>query len=136
MRIVHTGTYETLEDALCGLEARLAFMWDRRLNIVDGLAGVKVRGKKKYVFNLYVYSHGAVAYSLAPFSCQWDSAKCGEITAYGKNANLIAEAIVSTLNQYMNNDYYDVLDDNDEPIECGVTLFEALDIAPDAKVDY
>jgi hypothetical protein len=136
MRIVHIGTHETLEQALCGLEARLAFMWERSLHIVDGLDGIKVRGKKKYVFNLYIYSHGAVKYSLAPFSCQWDSAKCGEITAYGKNAEMVAEAIVSTLNQYMNNDYYDVMDDEDECIECGVTLSEALKVAPGAKVDY
>jgi hypothetical protein len=67
---------------------------------------------------LYLYDHSGVSMSTAPFACPWDSGQVGYIYVDRTNteytdtlAGLIAE--VETYNQYLNNDTYGYVIEDD-----------------------
>ena len=65
-----------------------------------------------WVFPVYAYIHGAVALSLAPFSCPWDSGQSGYIlfpNDWAKDyeaARKCAEAILDTATAAINGEVY------------------------------
>lgn len=76
----------------------------------------------KWVFNVYGYEHGGIAFSLRPFSCPWDSGQAGFICSDEEDrdkAYAQAEAELKTYTAWCNGEVYGykIEDDNGEEID-------------------
>ncbi len=74
-----------------------------------------------FSFPIYRYEHGGIAYSLAPFSCPWDSGIAGYITCDAETyeeAEKECAARINEFTQWVNGSVYCVTDGEDTL--CGI----------------
>lgn len=83
IRVVHDGFFEASEDLECLYEFGTFATWHRRYSIGKVQPSespdefLAEQPENSIVIPIYMYDHGGLAFSTAPFECQWDSGQLG-----------------------------------------------------------
>lgn len=109
--------------------------WHRRYTVGDEQPSEDPEEYRKalpddeIILNVFMYEHGNVSYSTAPFSCAWDSGQVGFIHcnpadefAQGMEEEDIRKALaaeVETYSQWASGDVYGFILEEFIPAECG-----------------
>ena len=97
-------------------------------NWTDKEAVARVGEKIGYVFNLYKYEHGQVAYNVDGFSCPWDSGQVGfvvipkDAALNRSDAHDLAKSVCNEISDWCNGNYvgFEILDEAGNFIDsCG-----------------
>lgn len=79
---------------------------DKRSRVGECVSHPLSPSKRANVFPVYRMEHGAVAYSLAPFGCRWDSGLYGLLVCDPDTTREQAKAFLEAFSQWCNGEVY------------------------------